>query len=129
MADRADPPAQGGRSRRKRQTDEDRPLYGAVDLALAIASPHREPQRRPARLRSQPHREQDMARLGVARGAGRPRRRGDPRQIEIEQYRLPVQTGDGDVAVVRQSKRGIICYLEQIYELLNQSDYTGIRGA
>jgi hypothetical protein len=28
-----------------------------------------------------------------------------------------------------QPKRGIICYLEQIYELLNQSDYTGIRGA
>src|SRR4051812_48214628 len=28
-----------------------------------------------------------------------------------------------------QPKRGIICYLEQIYELLNQSDYTGVRGA
>jgi hypothetical protein len=28
-----------------------------------------------------------------------------------------------------QPSRGLICYLEQIYELLNQSDYTGIRGA
>lgn len=25
--------------------------------------------------------------------------------------------------------RGIICYLEQLYELLNQSDYSGVRGA
>lgn len=25
--------------------------------------------------------------------------------------------------------RGIVCYLEQIYDLLNQSDYSGIRGA
>lgn len=25
-----------------------------------------------------------------------------------------------------QSERGIICYLEQIYELLNQGDYTGL---
>ena len=25
-----------------------------------------------------------------------------------------------------QSSRGIICYLEQIYELLNQSDYSGV---
>ena len=28
-----------------------------------------------------------------------------------------------------QPSRGIICYLEQLYELLNQSDYTGVRGA
>ena len=28
-----------------------------------------------------------------------------------------------------QPARGIICYLEQIYELLNQSDYTGVSGA
>ena len=28
-----------------------------------------------------------------------------------------------------QPARGIICYLEQIYELLNQSDYTGVAGA
>ena len=28
-----------------------------------------------------------------------------------------------------QPLRGIICYVEQIYELLNQSDYTGISGA
>ena len=28
-----------------------------------------------------------------------------------------------------QPERGIICYLEQIYELLNQSDYTGVAGA
>jgi len=28
-----------------------------------------------------------------------------------------------------QPARGIVCYLEQIYELLNQSDYTGIRSA
>jgi hypothetical protein len=28
-----------------------------------------------------------------------------------------------------QPTRGIICYLEQLYELLNQSDYTGISGA
>lgn len=28
-----------------------------------------------------------------------------------------------------QPARGIICYLEQIYELLNQSDYTGLRSA
>jgi len=27
-----------------------------------------------------------------------------------------------------QPSRGIICYLEQIYELLNQSDYTGLCG-
>lgn len=27
-----------------------------------------------------------------------------------------------------QASRGIICYLEQIYELLNQSDYSGIVG-
>ncbi|PKP72186.1 MAG: hypothetical protein CVT83_01185 [Alphaproteobacteria bacterium HGW-Alphaproteobacteria-5] len=26
-----------------------------------------------------------------------------------------------------QPARGIICYLEQLYELLNQSDYTGVR--
>lgn len=26
-----------------------------------------------------------------------------------------------------QPQRGIICYLEQIYDLLNQSDYTGLR--
>jgi hypothetical protein len=26
-------------------------------------------------------------------------------------------------------ERGIICYLEQIYELFNQSDYSGIRSA
>lgn len=28
-----------------------------------------------------------------------------------------------------QPQRGIICYLEQIYDLLNQDDYTGLRGA
>jgi hypothetical protein len=28
-----------------------------------------------------------------------------------------------------QPARGIICYLEQIYELLNQDDYTGVAGA
>jgi hypothetical protein len=28
-----------------------------------------------------------------------------------------------------QPQRGIVCYLEQLYELLNQSDYTGVRGA
>jgi hypothetical protein len=28
-----------------------------------------------------------------------------------------------------QPSRGIICYLEQIYDLLNQSDYTGLCGA
>jgi hypothetical protein len=28
-----------------------------------------------------------------------------------------------------QPSRGIICYLEQIYDLLNQSDYTGVSGA
>lgn len=28
-----------------------------------------------------------------------------------------------------QASRGILCYLEQIYDLLNQSDYTGVRGA
>jgi hypothetical protein len=28
-----------------------------------------------------------------------------------------------------QPSRGIICYLEQLYELLNQSDYTGVVGA
>ena len=28
-----------------------------------------------------------------------------------------------------QPSRGIICYLEQIYDLLNQADYTGTRGA
>ena len=27
-----------------------------------------------------------------------------------------------------QPQRGIICYLEQIYDLLNQSDYSGVRG-
>ncbi len=27
-----------------------------------------------------------------------------------------------------QPKRGIICYLEQVHELLNQNDYTGIRS-
>jgi hypothetical protein len=27
-----------------------------------------------------------------------------------------------------QPERGIICYLEQLYDLLNQSDYSGIRG-
>ena len=26
-----------------------------------------------------------------------------------------------------QPQRGIVCYLEQIYDLLNQSDYTGVR--
>jgi hypothetical protein len=28
-----------------------------------------------------------------------------------------------------QPERGIICYLEQVYELFHQSDYSGIRGA
>lgn len=28
-----------------------------------------------------------------------------------------------------QPARGIVCYLEQIYDLLNQGDYTGLRGA
>jgi hypothetical protein len=28
-----------------------------------------------------------------------------------------------------QPSRGIICYLEQVYELLNQSDYTGVCSA
>ncbi len=28
-----------------------------------------------------------------------------------------------------QPSRGIICYLEQIHDLLNQSDYSGVRGA
>ena len=28
-----------------------------------------------------------------------------------------------------QSQRGIICYLEQLYDLLNQDDYSGVRGA
>lgn len=28
-----------------------------------------------------------------------------------------------------QPSRGILCYLEQVYDLLNQSDYTGLRGA
>jgi hypothetical protein len=28
-----------------------------------------------------------------------------------------------------QPQRGIICYLEQIYDLLNQDDFTGLRGA
>ena len=28
-----------------------------------------------------------------------------------------------------QPHRGIICYLEQLYDLLNQDDYTGVRGA
>lgn len=28
-----------------------------------------------------------------------------------------------------QPARGIICYLEQLYDLLNQSDYTGVVGA
>ncbi len=28
-----------------------------------------------------------------------------------------------------QPARGVICYLEQIYDLLNQADYSGIRGA
>jgi hypothetical protein len=28
-----------------------------------------------------------------------------------------------------QPQRGIICYLEQVYDLLNQDDYTGVRGA
>ncbi len=28
-----------------------------------------------------------------------------------------------------QPERGIICYLEQIYELLNQGDYSGVVGA
>ena len=28
-----------------------------------------------------------------------------------------------------QPARGIVCYLEQIYDLLNQSDYTGVRCA
>jgi len=28
-----------------------------------------------------------------------------------------------------QPARGVVCYLEQIYDLLNQGDYTGVRGA
>jgi hypothetical protein len=28
-----------------------------------------------------------------------------------------------------QPSRGIVCYLEQVYELLNQGDYTGVCGA
>lgn len=28
-----------------------------------------------------------------------------------------------------QPARGIICYVEQIYDLLNQADYSGVRGA
>lgn len=28
-----------------------------------------------------------------------------------------------------QPERGIVCYLEQIYELFHESDYSGIRGA
>jgi hypothetical protein len=28
-----------------------------------------------------------------------------------------------------QPQRGIVCYLEQVYDLLNQSDYTGLRSA
>lgn len=28
-----------------------------------------------------------------------------------------------------QPQRGIICYLEQIHDLLNQDDYSGVRGA
>jgi len=28
-----------------------------------------------------------------------------------------------------QPQRGIICYLEQLYDLLNQDDYSGLRGA
>lgn len=28
-----------------------------------------------------------------------------------------------------QPSRGIICYLEQVHDLLNQSDYSGIRGS
>jgi hypothetical protein len=28
-----------------------------------------------------------------------------------------------------QPSRGIVCYLEQIHDLLNQSDYSGVRGA
>lgn len=28
-----------------------------------------------------------------------------------------------------QPARGIICYLEQVYELLNQNDYSGVRSA
>jgi hypothetical protein len=28
-----------------------------------------------------------------------------------------------------QPSRGIICYLEQIHDLINQSDYSGVRGA
>jgi hypothetical protein len=28
-----------------------------------------------------------------------------------------------------QPDRGIICYLEQIYDLFNQSDYAGVVGA
>jgi hypothetical protein len=28
-----------------------------------------------------------------------------------------------------QPERGIICYLEQIYELFHQSDYSGVRSA
>ena len=27
-----------------------------------------------------------------------------------------------------QPTRGIICYLEQLYELFNQSDYAGVAG-
>jgi hypothetical protein len=28
-----------------------------------------------------------------------------------------------------QPERGIVCYLEQVYDLLNQSDYAGVRSA
>lgn len=28
-----------------------------------------------------------------------------------------------------QPERGIVCYLEQVYELFHQSDYSGVRGA
>lgn len=28
-----------------------------------------------------------------------------------------------------QPLRGIVCYVEQVYDLLNKSDYTGVRGA
>src|SRR5690606_1034562 len=46
MADRAEPPGQGGRPRRTRRTEDDRPLYGAVDLGtnncrLLVARPTR----------------------------------------------------------------------------------------
>ena len=35
----------------------------------------------------------------------------------------------GDPNLIRQPERGIICYVEQIYELFHQSDYSGVRSA